>query len=1028
VVSLKHRLILTNRHVVCGGAPTVIDGLLHNKEELALKVLYIDPIHDFAFLSFDAGQIKYHKLEEIELDPEGARVGREIRIMGMYVGRNTVVIFCLTHFLTHSPPPYTTTGNDAGEKIQILPGIIARLDRDSPFYGGGYNDWNTFYISAASSTSGGSSGSPVLASDGKAVALNCGAAKSAASSFYLPLHRVKRALDLIIAFKERASSGQEGEGKGGEGGPRVPPPPCSSSTLVPRGTLLTIFKHKAFDELCRLGLTAEVQASVRVVFPAETGMLVVEQCLKNGPAEGILEPGDILLEVGGVPCTTFLPLEEILDSHVGEKVVLRVQRGGEDRVVDVEIRDLHALMPHTLFTVSSAILHPVTVHMAKSYHLEAGTGVHLASTGYMFSRAGITIHCIILSVGGRPTPTIAALEQVFATLPDGDRTSVSFHSLTDRFRVRTAIIQVDKKWFAPGRYVNAREEGDNTLCWTFQPCKGEASLPAVLPTTTSSTTPSMDTPIPAPSASPISSTTTGMTSGTTTSNKPKDSLVMVSFAVPYLVDGMSGAEYIGAGIVIDKENGLVLVDRSTAPATIGDGLITFGGVLEVPAKCVFVHPLHNIAVLQYDACFLESEAQGGLVTVAEAEFAEAPPLDVGESLIFHGLSSPFIPVTQRATITKKETLKLADGRPPTFVSTNASVFHCDHAPGANGIFVQAPGASGDLSNSNGSHQPGNNKIVALRLCYAYSHDGDIKQVYRSVSAEIVTDTVRLLKRGGPPPRTLDLLPIKFTQMQLSKVKAGMGLSETQFRRLSKKIQETDSEASLLVVRRVPTELGAIIKTGDVLLSVGGEPVVRPMELERAVVAWQNDNSSNGGGDTSSGAAEESGEPTTRVVSKEGGLTLVVLREHEEVAIQARTTPLSTLGTDRVLLWCGLMLQEAHLPVSFLGYKPAQGAIYVSRWMFGSPSHKYGLRASFFIESINGIATPDLDTFLSTVTNTLHNASIRIKGLDLDGKPKSYTLKPCYQYWPTTEILFKYELHEWQLHHYPAPLKAVLHAA
>jgi len=82
VVSLKHRLILTNRHVVCGGAPTVIDGLLHNKEELALKVLYIDPIHDFAFLSFDATQIKYHKLEEIELDPEGARVGREIRIMG----------------------------------------------------------------------------------------------------------------------------------------------------------------------------------------------------------------------------------------------------------------------------------------------------------------------------------------------------------------------------------------------------------------------------------------------------------------------------------------------------------------------------------------------------------------------------------------------------------------------------------------------------------------------------------------------------------------------------------------------------------------------------------------------------------------------------------------------------------------------------------------------------------------------------------------------------------------------------------
>jgi len=82
VVSLKHRLVLTNRHVICGGAPTVVDGLLHNKEEVSLKVLYLDPVHDFAFLSFDASQIKYMKLKEIELDPDGARVGREIRIMG----------------------------------------------------------------------------------------------------------------------------------------------------------------------------------------------------------------------------------------------------------------------------------------------------------------------------------------------------------------------------------------------------------------------------------------------------------------------------------------------------------------------------------------------------------------------------------------------------------------------------------------------------------------------------------------------------------------------------------------------------------------------------------------------------------------------------------------------------------------------------------------------------------------------------------------------------------------------------------
>lgn len=146
--------------------------------------------------------------------------------------------------------------------------------------------------------------------------------------------------------------------------------------MVPRGTIQTIFKYKAFDELRRLGLTPEAETQARAAFPEETGMLVVDQVLPEGPGCGQLEPGDILLGIGGgddeaasvALIAAFVPLESQLDARVGKRVVLRTQRGGQERVVSLEVQDLHALVPTRLLSISSAILHEVTLHIAKSYN------------------------------------------------------------------------------------------------------------------------------------------------------------------------------------------------------------------------------------------------------------------------------------------------------------------------------------------------------------------------------------------------------------------------------------------------------------------------------------------------------------------------------------------------------------------------------------------------------------------------------------------------------------------------------------
>jgi S1-C subfamily serine protease len=520
VVDAERGLILTNRHVVTPG-PVVATAVFQNREEVELQAVYRDPVHDFGFYRYDPSKLRFVTPTALPLYPAGARVGVEIRVLG----------------------------NDAGEQLSILAGTLARLDRAAPEYGvGKYNDFNTFYIQAASGTSGGSSGSPVIDIQGRVVGLNAGGSGGAASSFFLPLGRVVRAFDLIRTGRP-----------------------------VTRGTLQTVFVYTPYDELARLGLRPRTEAEARDAAPGLTGMLVVGEVQPGSPAEGQLRPGDILVRVNGKLVATFDPLAEVLDSSVGQDIGVEVERGGEVVQMRLVVQDLTAITPASYLEFGDTVVHDLSYQMAR--HLNAPVqGVFVANPGYTLGSAGVPRGAVISSVAGKPVATLADFQRAVAGLADGARVTVRYTTLENPTGSETRVMRMDRRWFA------AREcrRDDQTGLW---PCRELPQAP------------------PAEATAPAR--TSFVTTGDALADRLAPSLVLVNYTMPFSVAGVTERNYHGTGLVVDAARGLVAVDRNTVPVAVGDVRLTFAGSIEVPGRVEYVHPLHNVAIVSFDPKLLD---------------------------------------------------------------------------------------------------------------------------------------------------------------------------------------------------------------------------------------------------------------------------------------------------------------------------------------------------------------------------------------------------------------------------------------
>ncbi|RWR94848.1 protease Do-like protein 7 isoform X1 [Cinnamomum micranthum f. kanehirae] len=1095
VVDKRRGIILTNRHVVKPG-PVVAEAMFVNREEIPVQSIYRDPVHDFGFFRYDPGAIQFLSYEEIPLAPEAACVGLEIRVVG----------------------------NDSGEKVSILAGTLARLDRDAPHYKkDGYNDFNTFYMQAASGTKGGSSGSPVIDWQGRAVALNAGSKSSSASAFFLPLERVVRALNFLQSGGDAFKSKWE-------------------AVSIPRGTLQVTFVHKGFDETRRLGLRTETEQMVRHASPiGETGMLVVDSVVPGGPAHKHLEPGDVLVRINGEVITQFLKLETLLDDGIDQKIELRFERGGIPMTVTLLIQDLHLITPNYFLEVSGAVIHPLSYQQARNFRFQCGL-VYVTETGYMLSRAGVPRHAIIKKFAGEEITELDKFISVLSKLSRGTRVPLEYITYTDRYRSKSVLVTIEcHEWYAPPQ-IYTRD--DSTGLWTARPAilHGSPLLSPIVDSAGNGMSYQATTidSIHQHNDKDWRDGCTGMQTNEETvveelhiqvgSNvetkrrrveedlaaegivmsdaiihEPREetmedsrilehtdllgdrgsaavatnasvaeqviepTLVMFEVHVPpsCMLDGVHSQHFFGTGVIIyhSQSMGLVAVDKNTVAVSVSDVMISFAAYpIEIPGEVIFLHPVHNYALVAYDPSAL---GVAGASAVRAAELLPEPALRRGDSVYLVGLSRSLQATSRKSIVTNPyAALNIGSADCPRYRATNMEVIELDTDFGStfSGVLTDEYGRVQALWGSF-STQVDNKFIDHRKLRNLGKKRGKSKKRETNSKKDLEESEGTQADKGKKetPPKSLGKELTRPTAERVRKLKYGCNSSEDhQFVRgipiyaISQvldsiicgakgpsllingikrpmplvRILEAELYPTLLskarsfglsdkwvqalakkdpVRRQVLRVKGCLagskaenlLEQGDMLLAIKKEPITCFRDIENAC------------------------HDLDKSKDNEGELNMTIFRQGQEIELQVGIDVRDGNGTAQMMNWCGCIVQDSHPAVRALGFLPEEGhGVYVARWCHGSPAHRYGLYALQWIVEVNGKLTPDLETFVDvtkalmvvvvmTMQGLEHGEFVRVKTVHLNGKPRVLTLKQDLHYWPTWELKFDPDTTTWR---------------
>jgi len=234
------------------------------------------------------------------------------------------------------------------------------------------------------------------------------------------------------------------------------------------------------------------------------------------------------------------------------------------------------------------------------------------------------------------------------------------------------------------------------------------------------------------------------------------SFVRVSASMPVKLDGFPRARKIGYGLVVDADQGLVIVSRAIVPYNLCDISLTIADSIIVDATVVFMHPLQNYAIIKYDTSLVDAP-------VKTPKFS-TNFIKQGEETIFFGFNQNLRPVVAKTVVTDITTVAIpASASTPRYRAINLDAVTVD-----TGLATQC--GSGVLIAEDGT-------VQALWLTYLGErspHSGKDMEYHLGLATPMVLPVLKEIQKGNTPK--LRILNIETHTVQMSQVRI-MGVSE-----------------------------------------------------------------------------------------------------------------------------------------------------------------------------------------------------------------------------------------------------------